>query len=128
MRNKYGKAAVDAVRLIQDDKYKNPIYAWEYALSKYFPVHSSSWKKGCPRNTFLGLCEEGKVKGVSKGKYENSKKNKEYGLGMLKILKQNPDLIEHKILLWKKTVGGSNKTHNSQVDVVIALWESGVLI
>jgi hypothetical protein len=32
--------------------------------------------KGCPKNTFLGLCEEGIVKGVNKGNYLIRKKIK----------------------------------------------------
>ena len=69
MSNKYGKAAVDAVRLIQKDPSIDPLSAWQSALANYFPSESESWKKGCPRNTFLGLCEEGRIVGVPKGNY-----------------------------------------------------------
>lgn len=49
-------------------------------------------KKGCPRNAFLGLYEEGLVKGIPSGNYTRSKKNKEYAIKAVKILKGAPEL------------------------------------
>jgi hypothetical protein len=46
-------------------------------------------KKGCPKGTFLGLCEEGLVKGIPKGNYTKSVKNKKYAIKAVTVLKQN---------------------------------------
>lgn len=72
--NKYGKIAIDAVKLLRDKKIYDPKEAWEKSSIKYFKESSSSQKKGCPRNAFLGLCVVGLIRVVKKGDYTKSEK------------------------------------------------------
>jgi uncharacterized protein DUF6979 len=124
--NKYGDAAVYAVK-----QYRNattsPREAWDKATCKIFTPHSPSQKKGCPRNAFLGLCEEGLVIGFSKGSYTRSRKNKDYAIHALRLLKNDQNLANNVDGLWKAVTNDNEKKHNSQMDVVVALWNSGLL-
>lgn len=71
--NNYGKCAVKSVEL--NNSFPSPMEAWEKVAFVLFDSESSQ-EKGCPKNTFLGLCEEGLVKGISKGNYTKSVKIK----------------------------------------------------
>lgn len=128
--NSYGKAAIKAIQLTTSGFVDSPLYAWEKATSEIFGKGRSSQKKGCPRSTFLGLCEDGLVKGIPTGQYSKSKgsKNKNYALNAVKILKQYPELSNDKNSLWIKVLKGKLITHNNQMDVVIALWNEGLII
>ena len=83
--------------------------------------------KGCPKNSFLALCETGQIKGVQAGKYTRSRKNKSYALFALELLKQNPELANQPNKLWKLIPGCTGKVHNSQMDVVLALWNEKLI-
>jgi hypothetical protein len=117
--NKYGFAAKKAA-LISG----NPIESWKIAVKDF--ASESSKTKPCPKNTFLGLCEAGLVKGIPKGNYTKSIKNKEYALKAVTILKQNKEIKFSPKELWEKLELG-NKRSNSQMDVVLALWEHGFI-
>ena len=121
--NKYGAAALKSVKLLQSDKSKNPTEVWDIVTKEIFGHGTSSQKKGCPKNTFLGLCGEGLIKGVPKGNYTNSKENKKYALKAVEILKKNPHLAFNINALWNEVVD-EPKVHNSQMNVVIALWNN----
>lgn len=71
----YKKAAVHAVKIIQTTPSTEPLEAWMEAISKYTPSVESR-KKGCPKSTFLSLCETGYIQGVPAGHYTNYTKNK----------------------------------------------------
>lgn len=98
---------------------------WSKYIVKNFDTKSSQ-EKSCPKNTFLGLCEEGLVKGIPKGKYTNSIKNKEYALQAIEILKQEKLSSFTPIELWQKLNLG-DKIHNSQMDVVLSLWNKNYI-
>jgi hypothetical protein len=83
-------------------------------------------EKGCPKNTFLSLCEEGLVKGIPKSNYTKSVKNKDYALRAVAILEQNKHTTFLPKELWDKLELG-DKRSNSQMDVVLALWENGLI-
>lgn len=109
--NKYAETAIVAV------KYVNaglpPRSAWEKASCEIFIPNSSSQKKGCPRNAFLGL-------------YGGTGKNAEYAQKALKILKSgNTNLSESD--LWLMVTGSSGKAYNSQMHVVKALFDVGLV-
>lgn len=127
MTCQYGLAAIDAVNLMKNGIVENPRIAWEEALSKYCERGSFAWEKGCPRGTFLGLCEEGYIKGIPKGKYTNSKKNKAYGIEAVKALKKNPLFINDSIKLWQQIPNRTAQNQNGQLDVVIALWNEDMI-
>ena len=123
--NKYGLVAKEAVSIS-----KKPIISWAEAVSTYFSSESSR-QKACPRNAFLGLCEAGLVKGIKAGVYLKSKNenlNKKYAIIAVEILKENPSLSKKE--LWDKVrerLALGEKKHNSQMDVVLALWENDLI-
>jgi len=121
--DKYGKSAIDAVKLLMHGKIESPTDAWAEATEKHFPNSKTGRKKGCPRAAFLGLCNGGDIKGVPKGNYTTSKKNKNYAIEAIRLLKSKPELANKKPELWIKACKDKKKKHNSQMDVVLALWE-----
>jgi hypothetical protein len=122
---KYGDCAVHAVKLIENKHEKEPRLAWNLAASSL--MESEAMKnKGCPRAAFLGLCEEGMIKGIPKGRYTRSTKNKGYALNAIKILQQTskPPTRDE---LWRE-ITGYNIVHNGQMDVVLSLWHNGLIL
>ncbi len=124
---KYGESAVIAVNALKSGKASNPADAWSQAVREVFPDSKSSRSKGCPRSTFLGMCEEGLVKGVISGQYTKSKKNKAYALNSLSLLVANPDLTTDTKRLWGLVLGGEEKQHNQQMDIVVTLWNNDLI-
>ncbi|MGC5328750.1 DUF6979 family protein [Brevibacillus sp. SYSU BS000544] len=124
--NKYGQAAVMAVELLHSNHALSPQDAWQKATGELFSKSTHGQDKDCPRSAFLGLCEEGFVQGVVSGKYTGSKASKGYALKGVELLKQNPSLAKSPSTLWKAI--GKGKRHNSQMDVVISLWENNLII
>jgi hypothetical protein len=122
---KYGDLALKSVKYIKEFNL-NVEEAWIKAAFEVFPNSDSSRMKGCPKNTFFGLCEDGLVLDVPMGKYTKSKKNKEYGLKALKLLNQQPELAEDQMRLWK-IVAGDEKAYNYQMDVVVSLFKQNRL-
>ncbi len=94
------------------------------STGKFFSKSITGQKKVCPKGTFLGLCEEGYVKGVPTGNYTKSKKNKSYATKAVRLLKEKPSRADNKKQLWNKACGSKNKKHNSQMDVVLALMHN----
>jgi hypothetical protein len=122
--NKYGLTALKSVQNYKDSYAIDEI--WLRSAKEIFETKSSQ-EKGCPKGTFLGLCEEGLIKGIPRGKYTRSEKNKNYALKAVSILKNNPNKVYSPKELWDKLELG-NKRSNSQMDVVLALWENGLII
>ena len=125
--NKYGQAAVKAARMMSAGSTSSPQDAWERATSEIFGKGTPSQKKGCPKGAFLGLCEEGYVKGVPPGNYTNSTKNKRYAIQAVNLLRKDPTLSNDPKSLWALVMQGEPKSHNSQMDVVVSLWMEGYL-
>jgi hypothetical protein len=122
--NKYGLTAIKCVQNYKDSY--SIIEIWSRAAKEVFDTKSSQ-EKSCPRGTFLGLCEEGLIKGIPKGNYTKSVKNKEYALKAVEILKQNTQTTFSPKGLWEELELG-DKRSNSQMDVVLALWENGLIV
>jgi hypothetical protein len=122
--NTYGLCTVKAMQ--SNFGSLHPLELWEKAAKELFESKDSQ-EKGCPKNTFLGLCEEGLIKGIHKGDYTKSVKNKEYALKAVAILKQNTETTFSPKELWDKLELG-DKRHNSQMNVVLALWEHGLIV
>ena len=123
---KYDKTAVLATALIVDDKI-NPVEAWEQAAAQLFTNSPSSQAKGCPKSTFLGLCETGILLGVPSGSYTRSVDNKRYALEAIRLLRKDPSLVNNAEKLWKLIIGPETKVENSQMDVIITLWHEGLI-
>lgn len=127
---KYGNAAVLAAKLYQEHSIPSPNSAWEKAVADIFPASRSSQVKGCPRNAFLGLCESGEVLGIPEGSYCRSELNKKYALKALALLRKEPDLSRNAKILWQRVMKGEeneNKSPNHQMDVVISIWNAGLI-
>jgi len=122
----YGNAAVRAVTLYSAGKASSIIDGWEIATRELFSTESAR-TKGCPRTTFLGICEGGNVLGVPPGEYNSRMSdNKQYGLKAIAVLRSAPALADDQALLWKK-IGNGNLKPNSQMDVVTTLWKAGLI-
>ncbi len=117
---KYGDTAIRAAR--EAAKTQNPVDAWKSAAIVTFPNSPASREKGCPKSTFLGLCENGLIVGVESGNFTRSPKNKFYALKAVHLLRQDSGLVKDPKELWSRAVDGANKVENSQMDVVISLW------
>lgn len=124
---KFGQAAIAAENILLTNKTVDPNSAWEIATIQIFGKGTSSQMKGCPRDTFLGLCKEGLVKGVAPGNYTQSKKNKKYAIEAINILKNDPQHVFDEKELWAEIMKNDIKKYNQQMDVVLALWNSNLI-
>jgi hypothetical protein len=123
---KYGDAAILAIEYFTLSRADSPIAAWRLATQKIFEGGAAQ-KKSCPKGAFLGLCEEGVVKGVPRDNYTRSKDNKAYALAAWRALRSEPALVHDQNRLWSVARGSRNIRHNEQMDVVTALWRRGLL-
>lgn len=123
---KYGKTALLAVKLIESNQAATPQEAWEKASTNLFGAGTHGQKKGCPKGAFLGLCEEGFVRGIQPGNYTKSQDNKAYALQAAGLLVKDLSLSQSPSTLWKAI--NIQKSHNSQMDVVIALWNNDLIM
>ena len=123
MTNKYGVAAVLAANA---SHINDPVRQWTVAVEQVFPSQLASQKKGCPRGAFLGLCEEGRIKGIPRGHYTSSIDNKAYALRALHLLESGFEPATSDAL-WKGVMNGVKKVHNSQASVVLELWCHGLI-
>jgi hypothetical protein len=78
----FGNVAVNVVKSWAEDKSVDPHKVWRKECLKA-GLSVSLAEKGCPKSTFLGLCEEGLIKGIDKGSYTRSIINKSYGLAAI---------------------------------------------
>ncbi len=125
----YKAVAVHAAQVARDYKV-SPVKTWKFFVENEFPESMHSRDKGCPKSTFLGLCEEGVVAGVPAGSYTNSKDNKRYGLNAVEILKAHPTGKFTSSELWAQVLKleeDQNKRPNSQMDVVLGLWDANLI-
>ena len=126
MANRYPEAALMAARQAPSAD-ANPVARWESALERLYPTSPAARKKGAPRAAFLGLCEEGMVKGIPPGDYTSSKDNKAYAVRAVALLKE---ASQHwsRSALWQAVTEGGDKQENGQIDVVLALWNNGLIV
>lgn len=124
---RYGEAAVWATRIAVEEK-KSPNAAWLDACLRLHPKSIYSAIKGCPRTTYLTLCEEGCVRGIPAGKYVDGRENTAHALALLYVLRQDEDLVDASTQRLWKLAGGEDKTENGQVEVVVALWRAGLIV
>ena len=83
----------------------------------------TSQEKPCPRGAFLGL--------FSKDPNITKNKNAVYAQKAVSILKRNPNIKYSTKSLWIEVLKGLNenldKASNSQMDVVLALWNNKLI-
>lgn len=126
MANRYGEAALLAAGQ-GFSASSNPVVRWDNSMQKLYPTSPTARKKGCPRGAFLGLCEEGLVKGIPAGKYMASKDDKAYAVQAVALLAEGKQSWSVNGL-WRAVSSDPEKTHNSQMDVVMALWKNGLIV
>lgn len=124
MANRYGEAALMVAR--QAASNISPEAQWEEAMEKLYPTSAGARKKASPRGAFLGLCEEGLVKGIPAGHYTTSK-DKDYAVHAAALLAEGS---QHWSIstLWQAVAKNPQETHNGQMDIVLALWKNGLLV
>ena len=122
--NNYAHIALLSIEKITCSSLE-PLLAWKLSAAEVFPINKDSRDKSCPKCAFLGLCEDGLVKGVNVGNYTTSVDNKNYALKGLELLKNDSKLSTSE--LWK-IVNPSGKASNNQMDIVKVLFEEGYLI
>lgn len=126
----YGKVAVLAAAKAASSKI-TPSEAWESVAQEIFSGKKASIQKGCPKAAFLGLCNEGYVKGIKKHNYIRSGKNKDYAIAAIELLRKGKGSLEP-YALWKEVLSKvcpseTDKAYNSQMDVVLALWNEKLI-
>jgi len=126
MANRYGEAALIAARDSSANEI-NPIDVWQSAMESLYPTSIAARRKGSPRSAFLGLCEEGLVKGIPAGHYKASKLDKACAVRAAALLTEGSQTWSIGTL-WKAATGNSDQPHNSQLDVVMALWKNDLIV
>jgi hypothetical protein len=96
-------------------------------MDNLYPTSPAARKKGCPRGAFLGLCEAGLVKGIPAGRYTASKDNKAYAVRAAALLSEGTRSWSRSTL-WQAVSNDPEKTHNSQMDIVLALWKNDLIV
>jgi hypothetical protein len=124
--NKYAQVAIRTVKEINING-RSPIIVWKEQADLIFGHGSSSANKGCPKGAFLGLCENGLIKGIPKGSYTKSIKNKEYAIKAITILKKDPDMANYPKDLWSKVINEEKKPNN-QMEIVCELFKAGMIV
>jgi hypothetical protein len=95
--------------------------AW-YTAARQILTSESSIKKGCPRATFVGLCESGNLKGIPKTKTSDSL-NYQYAKYAIQKWKENREISKPE--MWNLVKKQFNKeiSQQGQLDVVLGLWD-----
>jgi hypothetical protein len=105
----------------------DPVARWETAMEKLYPTSPAARKMSCPRGAFLGLCEEGLVKGIPAGQYKASRDNKSYAVRAAALLTEGTASWSTSAL-WRAVTNDPEKPHKSQMDVVLALWKNDLIV
>lgn len=126
MANRYGEAALVAVRMETYDKALSPLERWNEAVQKLYPTSPSAQRKASPRNAFLSLCEAGLVQGIKAGQYAPLNKHKSYATRAVSLLAAGTHSTVN--TLWAEVTDGEAIPHASQMDVVLALWKNNLIV
>jgi len=122
----YARVAVEAARLSVEEM--DPIKAWEARAVDVFAGRPAAIVKGCPKSAFLGLASAGMIKGVPSGVYSRSVDNRRYAEGAVQLLFEDASWATRPTTLWSTVAEqAASKRHNGQMDVVLALWQAGLL-
>lgn len=127
--NKYAKVAIEVAEELQsmkkeEQKKINLGDLWKEKC-KENEFKEASIKKGCPRLAFIGLCENNLIKGIEIKNSNKESLNKNYAIEAVKVLKNDKRNYTSKEL-WEE-IGNKDKKHNSQMNIVLALWEKGMI-
>ena len=67
------------------------------------------------------------MKGIPAGRYTASKENKAYAVRAAELLREGKQSWSTNSL-WRAVTDDLEKTHNSQMDVVLALWKNELIV
>ena len=125
MANRYGEAALMAARMQTYGKALLPAERWQDAVTRLYPSAPAAQKKACPRGAFVGLCGAGLVRGISATDGAQGNRNGDYAVEAARLLRAGT----HKTVtqLWQ-AVAPAGVVHDSQMDVVLALWKNDMLV
>ena len=121
MANRYGEAALMATRCTSFGDV-NPVARWETAMENLYPTSPAARTKSCPRSMRRGM-----VKGIPAGHYTASKDNKAYAVRAAALLSEGTRSWSTSAL-WQAVSNDPEKTHNSQMDIVLALWKNDLIV
>ena len=113
---------INNYEILKEKDIKN---IWEESCIEY-GKKDSIVKKGCPKNAFIGILKE---LNLNIQWEEKESKNAYYSRIGINILKNNRDKKYTKQELWKeilKELKIEKKSHNGQVDVILALWNKNI--
>lgn len=123
----YGDIALHAYALITHERMV-PQKAWRAALIERYIEPSqlqNAIKHTCPKGAFLGLCSLGVIDGIHPGNYTKSKSSSGYAAAALNLLRRDSRLVRDKFRL--NTLVYGPRTPNDETEVVLALWENGLI-
>lgn len=127
--NKYAKVAIEVAEELQsmkkEEQKKIDLGDLWKEKCKENEFKEASIKKGCPRLAFIGLCENNLIKDIEIKNSNKESLNKNYAVEAVKVLKNNKRDYTSKEL-WEE-IGNKDKKHNRQMDIVLALWEKGMI-
>ena len=125
MANRYGEAALMAVRMDTYGKAITPRERWEHAVKALYPNTPAGQKKSAPRLAFLSLCNGGLIEGITSADHRPAGNENSYATRAVALLAAGT----HKTVteLWKEVTKGEDIPHASQMDVVLALWKNNLL-
>ena len=126
MANRYGEAALMATREGSSAGF-SPVARWESAMQRLYPSSPTARRKSCPRGAYLGLCEEGLVKGIPAGHYTASNDNKDYAVRAAALLAEGKQSWSVSAL-WRAVTNDPERAHNNKMDIVLALWKNGLIV
>lgn len=127
--NKYAKVAIEVAEELQSMKKEkqeeiNLGDLWKEKCEEN-EFKEASIKKVCPRLAFIGLCENNLIKGIEIKNSDKESLNKNYAVEAVKVLKNDKRNYTSKEL-WEE-IGNKDKKHNSQMNIVLVLWEKEMI-
>lgn len=124
----FGRCAVLTAQNLQRNAGACPLQAWQLTIN-HMRLAVSTSRKCCAKYAFLGLCQRGLVRNVVPcGCHIRIGANGQYAIDAARILIQSGIRPTQFIqtALWAR-VPNHAKTHNQQMDVVISLWNRGLI-
>ena len=121
----YGRAAIGAARTLSRGTPSDPEKAWDRAIARE-TNSSESRRKSCPRGAFLELCAAGVIPGCPSRSSLLRGSNGEYAVRILEAIRADEELLSDRERLWR-LAAGRGKQENGQVDVVVSLWNDGLI-
>lgn len=132
--SQFGNVAVSAAQSLQQNPTMRAKDAWNLAMNQT-NLLSSSKDKGCVKCAFIDLCESGQVLGVPPVKQISLGWNGLYAVLVVVYLRQKgwqrrpANTRGRETKLWNLVLKMLQKSikPNSQMDVVLSLWDAGLI-